>query len=330
MNLVTPGSHALELLVTVFICIREWWMRAIKTAVVVAMGVGLVAGTAGCSQQSSDDHQHGTATVIASTNVWGSVASAVTGDHATVKSIITNPADDPHSFEASPADAAAITDASLVVYNGGGYDHWVDDVLSGHQGVATVNAYSLLPGTTPQPANEHVFYDLGIAKAVATQIADRLSATDAADADAYRANAVEFGKRTDEILQIERAIGQTHPGAAVVATEPVAHYLLVNSGVVDKTPEGFSKAIEADTDPSPADLAALLDLITTHQVSALVYNSQTQTDVTKKIQDTAQEASVPIVTVTETLPNGTDYLTWQRQAAQELASQLDKAAPTNR
>jgi len=61
-----------------------------------------------------------------------------------------------------------------------------------------------------------------------------------------------------------------------------------------------------------------------------VYNSQTQTDVTKKIQDTAQEASVPIVTVTETLPNGTDYLTWQRQAAQELASQLDKAAPTNR
>jgi zinc/manganese transport system substrate-binding protein len=65
-------------------------------------------------------------------------------------------------------------------------------------------------------------------------------------------------------------------------------------------------------------------------VSALLFNAQTQTAVTKQIQDAAQRASIPIVTVTETLPEHTDYLTWQRQTAQQLASQLDKAAPTNR
>ena len=301
-------------------------MRAIRTAVVALMGVGLVAG---CSQQASDEHQHAT-TVVASTDVWGSVASAVTGDHATVNSIVNSAVDDPHSFEASPADAAAISDASLVVYNGGGYDHWVDDVLSSHSGVPSVNAYSLLPSTIAQPANEHVFYDPAIAKTVATQIADRLAQSDAAHADAYRANASEFGKRADEILQIERAIAQTHPGAAVVATEPVAHYLLVNAGITDKTPEGFSSAVEEDADPAPADLAAMLDLINTHQVSALLFNPQTQTAVTKQIQDAAQRASIPVVTVTETLPEGTDYLTWQRQTAQQLASQLDKSSPTNR
>ena len=225
--------------------------------------------------------------------------------------IVNSAVDDPHSFEASPADAAAIIDASLVVYNGGGYDQWVDDVLSGHPGVTTVNAYSLLPGTVAQPANEHVFYDPTTAKAVAVQIA-------------------EFGKRADEILQIERAIGQTHPGTAVVATEPVAHYLLVNAGITDKTPQGFSSAVEEDADPAPADLAVMLDLINTHQVSALLFNPQTQTAVTKQIQDAAQRASVPVVTVTETLPNGTDYLTWQRQTAQQLASQLDNAPQTNR
>jgi zinc/manganese transport system substrate-binding protein len=261
--------------------------------------------------------------------VWGSVASAVTGDHATVKSIVNSAVDDPHSFEVTPADAAEIADASLMIYNGGGYDHWVDDVLSSHPGVKTVNAYALLPGTVTQPANEHVFYDPAIAKAVATQIADRLAQSDAAHADAYRANAAEFGKRADEILQIERAIGQTHPGAAVVATEPVAHYLLVNAGITDKTPEGFSSAVEEDADPAPADLAAMLDLINTHQVSALLFNPQTQTAVTKQIQDAAQRASIPVVTVTETLPEGTDYLTWQRQTAEQLASQLGKAAPTN-
>jgi zinc/manganese transport system substrate-binding protein len=61
-----------------------------------------------------------------------------------------------------------------------------------------------------------------------------------------------------------------------------------------------------------------------------VYNSQTQTDVTKQIQDAAQQASVPIVTVTETLPAGIDYLTWQRQTVDQLANQLNKTPQTNR
>ena len=307
-------------------------MHAIRAAAGLALSTGLIAGVTACGQhnEAASDHQHATASVVASTNVWGSVASAVTGDHASVKSIISNPADDPHSFEATPADAAAIADASLVVYNGGGYDHWVDDVLSSHKDVQSVDAYSLLPSSVPQPANEHVFYDLETAKAVVNQIADRLSQSDAEHAGDYKANAAKFVDDADTIGAAERAIGVAHPGASVVATEPVAHYLLVNSGIVDKTPEGFSKAIEEDTDPSPADLAALLDLIKNRQVSALVYNSQTQTDVTKQIQDAAEGASVPIVTVTETLPAGTDYLTWQRQTVDRLASQLDKAPQSNR
>ena len=305
-------------------------MRAIKAAVGVAVvAVGIAATACGQDQTQQEAHQHDKATVVASTDVWGSVASAVAGDHATVNSILKSAVDDPHSFEASPADAAAITDASLVVYNGGGYDHWVDDVLANHPDVQTVNAYSLVPNTE-QPANEHVFYDLGTAKAVATQIADRLAQADDLHADVYRANAAEFGKQADTILASEQAIAQAHPGAAVVATEPVAHYLLLAAGIVDKTPEGFTSAVEEDTDPSPADITAMLDLINTHQVSALLFNPQTETPATKQIEDAARQASVPVVTVTETLPEGTDYLTWQRQTVERLASQLDKAPQTNR
>jgi zinc/manganese transport system substrate-binding protein len=297
-------------------------MHAIKAAFSVAMGMGLVTGIAACSQQTEPhEHHDASATVVASTDVWGNVASAVAGDHATVKSIVTSAVDDPHSFEASPADAAEIADASLVVYNGGGYDHWVDDVLANHPDIANINAYSLL-NTSEQPANEHVFYDPATAKAVASKIADRLAEVDSGHADIYRANAAEFGKQADEIAASERAIGQAHPGASIVATEPVAHYLLVNAGVIDKTPEGFSSAIEEDADPSPADLAAMLDLINTRQVSALLYNPQTQTAVTKQIEDAARRASVPVVTVSETLPEGADYLMWQRQTADQLASAL--------
>jgi zinc/manganese transport system substrate-binding protein len=296
---------------------------AAATAAVVAIGA------VGCSQQESSPTDHGAATVVASTVVWGSVTSAVTDDHATVTSIVSGTVADPHSIEASPADTAAITDASLVVFNGGDYDHWVEHVLEDHPDVPTVDAYALRPDAQ-QPGNEHVFYDPATAKAVATGVADRLASIDPANADAYRANAAAFGAKADEILTLERTIGQRHPGASVVATEPVAHYLLVNAGIADRTPEGFANAIEEDTDPSPADLAAMLDLINTPQVSALLYNPQTETAVTKQLSDAAARASIPVVDVTETLPEGTDYLTWQRQTAEQLASQLDKAAQANR
>jgi zinc/manganese transport system substrate-binding protein len=301
-------------------------MRAGLVAVTVA---AVAVGAAGCSQQGSTQDANGAATVVASTDVWGSVAGAVAGGDATVTSILDSAVDDPHSYEATPANAAAIADASLVVFNGGDYDHWVEDVLANNPDVPTVDAYALRPDPQ-QAANEHVFYDPATAKAVAAQVADRLAQIDVGRADTYRANAAAFARQADEVLTLERAIGQEHPGAAVVATEPVAHYLLVNAGITDKTPEGFSNAVEEDTDPSPADLAAMLDLINSRQVSALLYNPQTETEVTKQLQDAARKASIPVVTVTETLPEGTDYLTWQRQTAEQLASQLDKAPQTNR
>jgi len=302
-------------------------MRAIWATVA---SVALATAVAGCGQdQAASDHQLGGTTVVASTDVWGSVASAVTGDRATVKSIVTSAVADPHSFEASPADAAAITDASLMVYNGGGYDHWVDDVLASHSGVSAVNAYSLLVNAQ-QPANEHVFYDLETAKAVANQIAEKLAQTDAAHADEYKANASIFADQADTIAAAERAIGQAHPGASVVATEPVAHYLLLNAGIADRTPPSFASAVEEGDDPSPADVAAVLDLINGHQISALVVNKQTETPVTNRIQDAARKASVPIIEVTETLPEGLNYLDWQRRTVEEFGHQLDSAPPTNR
>ncbi|HEY6646112.1 MAG TPA: zinc ABC transporter substrate-binding protein, partial [Mycobacterium sp.] len=77
-------------------------MRAIRAAVGLALSTSLIAGVAGCGQDNKGASDHGAASIVASTNVWGSVASAVTGDHASVKSIIDSPAEDPHSFEVTP------------------------------------------------------------------------------------------------------------------------------------------------------------------------------------------------------------------------------------
>ena len=110
----------------------------------------------------------------------------------------------------------------------------------------------------------------------------------------------------------------------------MAYYLLRTAGIADRTPPGFANAVEEGDDPAPADVAAMLDLIDSRQVSVLLFNPQTETAATKQIEDAARRVGLPVVSVSETLPEGVDYLTWQRDTAEELARQFDKAAQTNR
>lgn len=282
----------------------------------------------------------GPITIVASTNVWGSVAEAVAGDLAQVKSLIADPSADPHSYEASAGDAATVAEASLVVYNGGGYDSFVEEVLgSAGKNVPSVNAFDLLEdshghdgsenseagddGHSHGDVNEHVFYDPEIAAATAESIAEKLGQLDPDNAAKYTANAEVFHDQMHEITDETAKIAADHPNAPVAQTEPIAHYLIENSGLDDKTPEDFKNALEAGNDPSPASIAATRDLLTSKSVQALVYNTQTEDSVTRDIRSTAEAAGVPVVEVTETLPEGMTYVEWQKKAAGDLLAALD-------
>ncbi len=301
--------------------VRRWLSGTLPIVTVCLIGSTVLAGCgiAGWAHSRA-------ATVVASTDVWGSVARAVTGRHVPVKSILSGADADPHSYAASPSDAAAITDAALVVYNGGGYDPWVDQVLAGHPAVKSVDAYSFLgtENVTPegQRPDEHVFYDLSVAKSVASSIADRMASIDPGNAADYRANAAEFCRGADAITISEHAIASAYPDAGVIATEPVVYYLLAASGLVNRTPAAFTAANENESDPSPADMASVLDLIDQRQVSALLVNPQTSTAAINGLQDAARRAGVPVTEVTETLPDGIDYLTWQRNTVNQLLAAL--------
>ena len=232
---------------------------------------------ASCSQQhAADDHQHATTTVVASTDVWGSVASAVTGDHATVKSIVDSAVDDPHSFEASPADAAAIADASLVVYNGGGYDQWVDDVLSGHPGrhdrecllaaarhrrAARQRTRLLRPG--PPPRRSPSRSPTGSPRPMPRTPTPTGSTPRSSASEPTRScrSSARSARRTPA-----RQWWRPNPSRTTCWSTPESP---------TRPQRDSASAIEEDTDPSPADLAAMLDLINTRQVSALLFNPQT-------------------------------------------------------
>ncbi|MDJ0393398.1 zinc ABC transporter substrate-binding protein [Rhodococcus sp. G-MC3] len=305
---------------------------------------------------SSDDETTGSSapatavdgpiTIVASTNVWGSVAEAVAGNLAQVKSIIADPSADPHSYEASAGDAAEVSEASLVVYNGGGYDEFIHDILGTEaKNVPSVNAFDLLDAshddaghddaaestTAAEPAadehshgevNEHVWYNAEVTAATAESIAEKLGELDPDNAAQYTANAETFHDQIHDITDVTTKIAAEHAGAPVAQTEPIAHYLIEESGLDDKTPEDFKDAIEEGNDPSPASIAATRDLFTSKSVRALVYNIQTEDSVTQDIRSTADAAGVPVVEVTETLPDGMTYIEWQTKAAQDLEAAL--------
>ncbi|MGH4024778.1 MAG: metal ABC transporter substrate-binding protein, partial [Pseudonocardiaceae bacterium] len=107
---------------------------------VLAGAVSCGAQQNGAAQDSDGDHR---VRVVASTDVWAGVVRAVAGDAVEITTIMDDPGGDPHSYEASPADAADVAEADLVVFNGGGYDEFMEQFLAQSGNKPTVEAVAL-------------------------------------------------------------------------------------------------------------------------------------------------------------------------------------------
>ena len=268
----------------------------------------------------------GTVPVVASTDVYGAIVQAVGGDRVTVTSLISDPAVDPHSYEAPPAAAAAVARARLVVVNGGGYDEFAERLTPG-PGAAVIDVVALSGLAAPAGGelNEHVWYSLPTVKKLAAQIAADLGAADPAGAAQFTANATAFAARVDGLIARVDAVRAAHAGARIAVTEPVPLYLTDAAGLVDVTPPEFSKAVEEDADPPAAVVARTLEEFTGDPVRALLVNAQTRTPVTDQVERAARAQGVPVVEVGETLPTGTtDYVEWISEQLEALSSALDR------
>ena len=286
---------------------------------VLTLGATTAFTLAACS--GSDSGKAGRLQIVASTDVWGSVATAVGGPDVEVKSIIDSPTVDPHSYQTTPSDAAAIRDAALVLYNGGDYDEFAQKAAEGRD-KPTLSAFDLRAGTAAHDENEHIWYDMNTVGAVADKIADELGTIDPEHKQAFADRAATLRGQLAGVTAITAKIAAAHPKSPVLQTEPLAHYLLAAADTDNRTPHEFEEAIEQGTDPAPADLAAVRDLLNTKKVRALVYNIQTEDKTTRDVADTARKAGVAVVEVTETLPANSDFVKWQTDNANALAAAL--------
>jgi zinc/manganese transport system substrate-binding protein len=261
--------------------------------------------------------------VVASTNVYGDIVQQIGGAHVSVTSILKDPNADPHLFEPGTANGLAVSRARVLIENGLGYDafmsHLEEATPNDKRRVVTV---SDVLGVHGADANPHLWYDVPRLPKVATAIERALAASDGAHAAAYAAGLRRFLASLRPVQRAVDAVRTAHGGAPVAYTEPVPGYLLEAAGLRNVAPTEFTRAIQSGSEPSPSAVSAMGKLAVQRRIRVLLYNKQAVSPVTAQIREKARRAGVPVVGVTETLPQGLTYQVWQLGQIRELQRAL--------
>lgn len=309
-------------------------MKPVAVLLVAVLTLGLTSCSAGSSLSSSTDASAGRSdaaagvAVVASTDVYGDIVKVVGGTAVSVTSIVDDPDKDPHEYEADAQTQLALSKAKLVVENGGGYDDFVDKMLSSASTKPTVVNVADLSGHNQKPAsgtfNEHLWFDFPTMAKLAIRLSTDLAAADPGRATTFTANTKAFTGQLHKLEQSEATIKKAHAGDGVAITEPVPLYLLDAAGLDNKTPREFSEAIEEGIDVAPAVLKQTTDLFDHHQVKLLTYNQQTSGPQTELVLAAATKNQIAVVPVTETLPTGKTYLSWMQGYLVAVSAALER------
>ncbi len=228
----------------------------------------LATGMAGCSTPFSDT---GDLAVVATTTILGDVARNVVGDGATVEVLLPLGAD-PHDYQASSQQVAAIQQADLVIANGLMLEEGLQDVLESLADDGA-NILELAPLLDPLPlagrpeGDPHVWLDpLRMAEA-AQIIATELTAISGgsewlARAESYSVELVFADQQIEAMLSVvsapKRKLVTNHDALGYFASR----YEFEIAGTV--IPGGSTLA-----EPSSAELSSLVDAIEREGVPAI-------------------------------------------------------------
>ncbi|MGH6981175.1 MAG: metal ABC transporter solute-binding protein, Zn/Mn family [Stellaceae bacterium] len=259
--------------------------------------------------------------IVAAENFYGDVAQQIGGSAVSVVSILTNPDQDPHLFEASPSTARRIAAARLVVYNGADYDPWMVKLLAGSPSKmrVVIEVASLLhrrPGDNP-----HLWYDPAAMPALARELASRLGAIDPSRRSDYERNRDAFLISLAPLGDKIAAMRKTYRGVSVTATEPVFSYMADAIGLAMRNGR-FQLAVMNDAEPGAGDIAAFEDDLKLRRVRVLLYNNQASGKLTERMQALAKSNGIPVVGVGETEPPGIRYQDWMMKQLATLDAAL--------
>jgi zinc/manganese transport system substrate-binding protein len=263
--------------------------------------------------------------IVAAENFYGDVAQQLAGPDATVTSVLSNPDEDPHLFEASPSVARNLSAAAIVVYNGADYDPWMAKLLAvsratSHKVIIVANLVHKKPGDNP-----HLWYDPATMPIYAKALAAALAERDPSHKADYDQRLQVF---LTSLRPLEATVADVHgrfAGTPVTATEPVFGYMATALGLKMRN-ERFQLAVMNNTEPRASDVAAFENDLRKHQVHLLLYNSQASDAAAQRMVRIAQQSKIPVVGVTETEPAGKTFQDWMMGQLNAVAQALSNSS----
>ncbi len=275
-----------------------------KTLVAVLSAFGLWLGASNHAWAAEQKIR-----IVAAENFYGDVAGQIGGNAVMVANVMSNPDQDPHLFEVSPSAVRQIAKAQIVIYNGADYDTWMQKLL----GAASVPDRAIIVAAKlvnkKAGDNPHLWYDPATMPAVATAVADALSAADPAGKSGFAARLAQFRQSLQPLDEAIARIRTRYAGTPVAATEPVFNYM-ATALKLDMRELSFQLAIMNGTEPGAGDVARFEHDLSVHAVRVVFHNNQTSNKAVERLIRQARSARVPVVGVSETLPSGESYQDW--------------------
>jgi len=272
--------------------------------------VVLAAGACGGGDGNGEGNGEGLS-VMATTPVLAALVQGVTGDVASVASVI--PAGtDPHAYQASARERSRMLQADLLVVNGADLEEGLLDVIdeTAKDGVPVLVAMDAVearryPGGELDP---HFWHDPEQAGAVVVAIGDRMADLDPVNAGGYREAAASFSVDLDRLTgEISAMFAALRPQRRLLVTNHDAYrYFTARFGfeVLGTILPGRS----TDAVPSPAHLAGLAASMRERKVCAVFAEEEESTSLAEAL---AREVGPDVAVVTlfaGTLPDGYEDL----------------------
>jgi len=274
-------------------------------------------------------------------------ARKIGGDLVTVDNLV--PAGvEPHDWTPKGSDIKKISDADLFLYQGAGFEGWVDDFLksldkkSKVKPVMASEGVKLLPGTgeeheeehkdgeahTEGDGHDHGEFDPHLwlspmnAKHMAENIKNALIQVDAAHAAEYEANYEKLAKRFDDLHQAYKDGLAGAAGKEIVVSHQAFGYLANDYGLKQVPIMGLSP----DAEPTAQQLKKIASFIREHNVKYIFFEELVSDKLAKTLAKDAGVGTLPLNPLEgltdEDLKNGEDYFTIMEKNLKNLLQAL--------
>ncbi|WP_236747678.1 metal ABC transporter solute-binding protein, Zn/Mn family [Acetilactobacillus jinshanensis] len=246
--------------------------------------------------------------VVSSVNFYGTTAKAVLGHYGHVTSLIKNSSIDPHDFTPTVRDAERVSQADFVISNGLNYDNWMNSLSQDAPHAKRIKVGQTLLHQ-PLKSNPHVWYRLNTMPELANYLAKQFSKKDPAHRKFFYRNAHHYDHSLAILKTQINWLKHHRQKSRVDVSEPVFDYELREIGYQINDPS-YAKAVEHGTDPSPEAIRSVQNDIKHRRIAFFVENTQASDAIVNNLVKLAHRHHVPVMKITETMPNGMNYRSW--------------------